>query len=690
MLEAANADEEALAIAIALREAVETPHKTAALVTPDRALARRVLAALERWQVPVDNSGGDALPATPAGVFARLAVDAAFGGLAPVPLLALLKHPLIRLGADAGKYAAAVAALERAVFRGPRPRPGSAGLAGALATLRVEIGKVRRKEASDLHRSDPRIALMDWQLDAAEELVTRLTAALRPLEEIAASPRSFADIAARHRAALAELSADASGAPAAFAGFDGEALAAAFDEIALDPASARFALAPRTMPSCFSWRSATARCAGRSSAACGFASTACSNRGCSTSIASCSAGWSKAYGRHRRGPIRGSAGRCGTRSASICRSGAFRSPPHDFAQALGAGEVMLSYPAKLSGAPTVVSRFVQRLAAVGGRDALDGGAAARRQLLPVGAHARSARQGRARSTSPRRSRRAPLAPHRFRSPRSRPGCAIPYTIYAKHVLRLRELDAIDLPPGAADRGTLIHGAVGDFTEASRGGAAGRSRGRTARVQPRDIRRAGRLSGGERVLAAALPADRALVCRVETRAPRRRLRKLHAEVRGAHRRFRPATASFRLSARADRIEQHADGRYAILDYKTGTPPTEKQVRIGMAPQLTLEAAMLRGGGFDGIAKGASIAELAYVALRGVEPPGEFKPIEFKDGDAQSHAERALGKLKELVAQFEDEAQPYRPLVLSMWKNRYGTYDHLARVKEWSVGEEEEEW
>ena len=120
---------------------METPDKTAALVTPDRALARRVLAALERWHVPVDDSGGDALPATPAGVFARLAVDAALGGLAPVPLLALLKHPLIRLGADAGKYAAAVAALERAVLRGPRPRPGSAGLAGALATFRVELGK---------------------------------------------------------------------------------------------------------------------------------------------------------------------------------------------------------------------------------------------------------------------------------------------------------------------------------------------------------------------------------------------------------------------------------------------------------------------------------------------------------------------------------------------------------------------
>ena len=64
MIEAANAEEEALAIAVALREALETPGKTAALVTPDRALARRVVAALARWQVAVDDSGGDALADT--------------------------------------------------------------------------------------------------------------------------------------------------------------------------------------------------------------------------------------------------------------------------------------------------------------------------------------------------------------------------------------------------------------------------------------------------------------------------------------------------------------------------------------------------------------------------------------------------------------------------------------------------
>src|SRR6185369_11459202 len=114
VIEAANAEEEALAIAVALREAMAIPGKTAALVTPDRTLARRVLAALARWNVPVDDSGGDALAETPAGVFARLVAEAALQGLEPVTLLAMLKHPMGRFEARA------VAALERAVLRGAR------------------------------------------------------------------------------------------------------------------------------------------------------------------------------------------------------------------------------------------------------------------------------------------------------------------------------------------------------------------------------------------------------------------------------------------------------------------------------------------------------------------------------------------------------------------------------------------
>ncbi|MGH6981405.1 MAG: double-strand break repair protein AddB, partial [Stellaceae bacterium] len=147
VIEAANAEDESLAIAVALRQAVQDG-KTAALVTPDRALGRRVLAALKRWNIDAEDSGGIALADTPSGIFARLAAEVALGGLEPVTLLALLKHPLIRPGLPS--HQRAVASLERAVLRGPRPRAGSAGLAHALASFRAEIEKAWRREPSEL------------------------------------------------------------------------------------------------------------------------------------------------------------------------------------------------------------------------------------------------------------------------------------------------------------------------------------------------------------------------------------------------------------------------------------------------------------------------------------------------------------------------------------------------------------
>src|SRR5438477_346922 len=225
VVETANAEEEALAIAIALREAVAEAGTTAALVTPDRALARRVLAALARWTIAVDDSGGDALADTPAGVFARLSAEAALGGLAPVTLLALLKHPLTRLGAPAGSHARGIAVLEQAVLRGPRPRPGTDGLARALAALRAELAKLRRRERSDLHPSDPRTRLRDDELQAAADLVVELIAALAPLECLRDAAHPFAELAAHHRNIIASLSDDGTGVPAAFAGVDGTALA---------------------------------------------------------------------------------------------------------------------------------------------------------------------------------------------------------------------------------------------------------------------------------------------------------------------------------------------------------------------------------------------------------------------------------------------------------------------------------
>jgi ATP-dependent helicase/nuclease subunit B len=156
--------------------------------------------------------------------------------------------------------------------------------------------------------------------------------------------------------------------------------------------------------------------------------------------------------------------------------------------------------------------------------------------------------------------------------------------------------------------------------------------------------------------------------------------------------------FHLSARADRIERRQGGGYAILDYKTGQPPTGKQVRMGLSPQLTLEAAILHGGGFPEIDAGASVSQLVYVRLSGNNPPGEERILELKikPGDEaqppDTAAAEARRKLEALIRAFEDESQAYTSLNLPMWTNRYGSYDDLARIKEWSAagGLGIEEW
>src|SRR2546422_339135 len=231
VVEAPNSEMEALAIAVAMREARHLD-KSAALVTPDRALARRVMAALTRWNLEFDDSGGDALVDTPSGIFARLAAAAASKGLEPPTLLALLKHPLFRLGHASRAFRHAIEILELALLRGTRPQAGTAGLARDFDRFRVELGKLRRHETSSLHASEPRAKLKDGELDQAQALIAALQKALSPLEIMGTSkPFDFAELAQRHREALIMLSSDQNGVAVAFEEAQGAALSAAFDDL---------------------------------------------------------------------------------------------------------------------------------------------------------------------------------------------------------------------------------------------------------------------------------------------------------------------------------------------------------------------------------------------------------------------------------------------------------------------------
>ena len=266
----------------------------------------------------------------------------------------------------------------------------------------------------------------------------------------------------------------------------------------------------------------------------------------------------------------------------------------------------------------------------------------------------------------------------------------PYTIYAKHILKLRRLDPVDERLGAADRGSIIHGAIGDFAKTYADTLPDDPYGELLRFGERHFAPLGDFPETRAFWWPRYERIARWFADFETKR-RANIAAAHAEIRGE---LPIATGSriFHLTGRADRIERLVDGSYAILDFKTGAPPSSKQVQIGVAPQLTLEAAMLRNGGFPGLAPGGSIAELVYVRLNGGSPAGQECIVDFKGRSVDAAADEALERLETLVTRFEDEGMPYRPLILSMWTHRYGTYDDLARVKEWSLsggaGEDEE--
>ena len=686
VIEAPNPETEALSIAIAMREAAHL-QKSAALVTPDRALARRVMAALARWNLDFDDTGGDVLLETSAGTFARLAAEAATRGLEPPTLLALLKHPLCRLGAASGARTLAIETLELALLRGTRPQPATRGLAQDFSRFRSELTKLRNKEVSSLHASEKRARLDHSQLDRAQALIAALQTALAPMESLS-STRSFdlAEVAARHREVLIALSEDADGIAAAFEGQEGLALASAFDELLAEQRQSGLSVTLADYPEVF--QTAFADRAVRRPEKPGAAL-------------------------HIYGPLESRLMQTDRVIAGGLIEGVWPPAPrtdpwlsrpmrhelgldlperriglsaHDFVQLLGTEDVILSHSAKAGGAPAVASRFLHRLEAVAGESRWEAAKLAGKQYvdfalaLDAPAEVRPVEQPA--PTPPRATRPLKLSVTSIED-----WLRDPYTIYARHILKLDALDPVDMPLSVADRGSAIHNAIGEFTKTF------------AKDLPADPVNALREIGlthfaplMERPEARALwwpRFQRVIKWFSEWEADRRaNIAAIHAEIRGEIPIPLDDERTFHLSARADRIERLADGRYIVLDYKTGTPPTGKQVRMGLSPQLTLEAAILREGGFERIDAGSSVGELAYVRISGNNPPGKYEALKLKIKNETPQppneaADYALAQLEALIRKFDNDTEPYRSLNLPMWTNRYGAYDDLARIKEWSA-------
>ena len=540
----------------------------------------------------------------------------------------------------------------------------------------------------ELHSRDPRRFVPDGELDAAERLIEKLALALTPLEAFGHGPQSLFTLAQAHARAIEALSGAGKGI-AAYGGTDGRQLQRTFETIADSETSQTLELNPADYPDVFHLL-----LSGRAERGAEIGSPRVRIFGLLEARL-------QSVDRIVLGGLNESTWPPDTRndpwlSRPMRLELGLNLPElrvglsaHDFAQGLGAPEVVLSRAAKQAGAPTVRSRFVQRLAAVAGetrwKQALRRGARYTDYARALDHPAKVSPMPRPQPVPPPEARPSQLSVTDIEN-----WLRDPYTIYAKHVLRLFPLDAIDTPPGAADRGTFIHEAIGEFTK------------KHADALPADVERAltelGKkhfepLKDFEEARAFWWTRFLRIAGWFEGWERERRdgASKIFAEMSGKHA-IPLGKTEFVLTARADRIERRTDGSYALLDYKTGQPPTDAQVRSGLAPQLTLEAAILREGGFPEIPAASSVSEIAYVRLKGGDPPGEPKSIKIEDGTPDSYADLALQKLAGIAQRFLVDGEPYRSLVHPMWKMHYGDYDHLARVKEWAAsgGESEDEW
>jgi ATP-dependent helicase/nuclease subunit B len=358
---------------------------------------------------------------------------------------------------------------------------------------------------------------------------------------------------------------------------------------------------------------------------------------------------------------------------------------HDFAQACAAPEVVLSRAGKVEGTPTVASRWLLRLDALLANDDRWQATLDARPFDWHRALDEPAEPGALAVAPPRPCPPVAARPRELSVTAVETWIRDPYAIFARRILRLRPLDPLDADPGVLERGRMIHAALDGFLAEHRDALPEDA---LARLLARGQDSFGPWFDRPSVRAFWWPRfQRIAEWFIGFERDRRAagLATLATEVKGRREIAGPAGA-FTLVCIADRVDLRRDGALAILDYKTGTVPTARQVGSGLSPQLPLEAAIALAGGLDGVAARA-VGELSYVRLSGGADPGEYKPIEVKRDKTvvapETLATEAFEALARRVAAFDDVATPYLSRPRPQWLARAGDYDHLARVSEWSA-------
>ncbi len=665
-LEASDQQEEAAAIAMVLRGALQQPGARAALVTPDRSLALRVSAELLRYGVVADDSAGEDLSHTPPAVFLRLLAEAVVERLAPVPLLALLKHPFTAAGLPRAEARDSARALELACLRGQRPGPGLSGLRRAV------------DRAGGIHQ--PAAAYLLARISDCLEGLLRISAAViaPPAELLAALVQAAEDLA---------TSDETPGPHVLWAAEEGEALATRLAAVqaalaVLEPESPR--CLPGLLDAVLSGIAVRSRRSLRGQGASGVEHPRIFIWGLLE--ARLQAADVIVLGGLTEGVWPAAADPGPWLSRPMRKTIGLPSPEeqvglaaHDFVMtACAAPEAVLSCPRRRDGAPAVPARWLVRLDAclAGQGDALP------RHPAALWARGLDAPDEVRPVAPPRPCPPVAVRPRTLRVTEVETLLRDPYAIYARHILNLRPLDPLEQSADAADFGELVHDGMRRFLETA------------AKHWPVDAR-----TQLHKAMSGALGAAEVRPALIAWWGPRlARIAAWVVETEILRRSAGAPTetgiecdgvwtiAGFELRGRADRIEVRADGRLAILDYKTGVVPSEREVEIGLAPQLPLEAAMARDGAF-GAAFARPSGELTYWHLTGGHKPGA-ETLLFKGDPTQIAAvvDEVVKQLPLVLSRFAQPDFPYLAQPRPAWAPRFPDYAQLARVAEWAAGED----
>ena len=640
--ELANPAEEAQAIALALRGWIEQPGRTAALVTPDRALARRVAAHCLRWGIAVDDSAGRPLSMSPPGTLLTAIVEVAAQDVAPMALLTLLKHPLVRSGPGRGEWLDGVRRLDRAL-RGPRPAPGLAGIDTHLADGSARERRVRAAAAAWWPEARALLAPVMHAFGAGDAPLGQRIAALREAAQALAGDEAWRGPTGRAAADLLTALEEQAplGPPLVAAQGLAPLLRLLMDEVAIRPPQGGHPRLAIYGPIEARLQSADLMVLG----------------GLNEGV------WPAAPAPDPwlAPRIRAELGLPGLeRGIGVAA--------HDFGQALGAPEVLITRSRRDARSPALASRLWLRLQAMAGERF--------ERASDIEAWTRALDAGGVPTPA---ARPAPMPPALHR-PRAMSVTEVdrlkadPFAFYARRILRLSALDAVDADPSAAWRGTAVHGVLEAW--AKEDGCA------PEKLAPRAL--ALMDDPAAHPLMRALWQPR-LVAAIEWIAGRiaaeqaqgRRI--LAAEGQG-----KADIAGIELAGRFDRIDQLTDGTLAIVDYKTGKAPSAAAVRGGFNLQLGLLGAIAEAGGFPGIAGRAGGFEYWSLAKKGdgfgsvtspADPAGKGGRIvtdDFVRAACASFAEAAARWLtgdEPFVAKLHPEFAPY------------AEYDQLMRRDEW---------